>query len=295
MRIKKRRRGFKNFAALAARFSSETMSTLEPSTQRVYVRSLARLVEAFREWPLEAIQPADVLEYHSDLAKHSKALARQDVQVIRAVFSAAVGWGRIAANPLKGQLRIPALRPRMRYVTDEEISRALPHATEWLRAYVKLKLATGARKSDLLRLTDEDVLPAGLLIRPRKTAKTTGVQFTFEWSEDLVDTVKLLQRLRPAGAASLLSTRAGHSFIQPDGQANTFDKAWSRWQHRCLDAGALTERFQERDLRAKVASDSASLEDASARLGHSSTTITQRVYRRRARVIKPLAPTEEKP
>ena len=41
----------------------------------------------------------------------------------------------------------------------------------------------------------------------------------------------------------------------------------------------LRERFQERDLRAKVVSESASLVEASERLGHTDTGITQRVYR----------------
>jgi integrase len=50
----------------------------------------------------------------------------------------------------------------------------------------------------------------------------------------------------------------------------------------------VTERFQERDLRAKVATDSESLVEASQRLGHSDTAITQRVYRRRPVVIEPV-------
>ena len=40
------------------------------------------------------------------------------------------------------------------------------------------------------------------------------------------------------------------------------------------------ERFQERDIRAKVASDSETLIEANERLGHQSTSTTKRVYRR---------------
>ena len=50
----------------------------------------------------------------------------------------------------------------------------------------------------------------------------------------------------------------------------------------------VTERFQERDLRAKVASDSGSLVEASERLGHADTAITQRVYRRKPVRVQPL-------
>ena len=45
-------------------------------------------------------------------------------------------------------------------------------------------------------------------------------------------------------------------------------------------------RFQERDLRAKVASDSDTLVEASERLGHASTEITQRVYSRKPVRVK---------
>jgi len=52
-----------------------------------------------------------------------------------------------------------------------------------------------------------------------------------------------------------------------------------------------TDRFQERDLRAKVATDSNTLQETSERLGHSDTGITQRVYRRKPIVIEPLKRT----
>ena len=49
----------------------------------------------------------------------------------------------------------------------------------------------------------------------------------------------------------------------------------------------LTERFQFRDLRAKSASDDG-LEAASARLGHTNTAITERIYRRKPARVSPL-------
>jgi len=55
----------------------------------------------------------------------------------------------------------------------------------------------------------------------------------------------------------------------------------------------VTERFHERDLRAKVATDSNTLLEASERLGHSDTGITQRVYRRKPVVIEPLKKRRE--
>ena len=56
---------------------------------------------------------------------------------------------------------------------------------------------------------------------------------------------------------------------------------------KVLRETSLQERFQERDLRAKTASDMP-LELASALLGHADVRITQKVYRRRPDVVKPL-------
>ena len=56
---------------------------------------------------------------------------------------------------------------------------------------------------------------------------------------------------------------------------------------KVLEKTKVTDRFQERDLRAKVASDSDSLIEASERLGHADTAITQRVYRRKPVRIQP--------
>lgn len=48
----------------------------------------------------------------------------------------------------------------------------------------------------------------------------------------------------------------------------------------------MIERFTEHDLRAKVASDT-NIEHAQKLLGHSSSEITNRIYRRKPEKIKP--------
>lgn len=63
---------------------------------------------------------------------------------------------------------------------------------------------------------------------------------------------------------------------------------WQRFMDKVLETTDVTERFQERDLRAKVASESDTLEQASALLGHATTEITQRVYRRKPVRVLPL-------
>lgn len=69
--------------------------------------------------------------------------------------------------------------------------------------------------------------------------------------------------------------------------ANGFDSIWRRFLNKALKETKLTERFTEHDLRAKVASDLDS-EYARKLLGHSNIEITERVYRRKKQIIKPV-------
>ena len=56
-----------------------------------------------------------------------------------------------------------------------------------------------------------------------------------------------------------------------------------------MDETKVTEHFTEHDLRAKCASDAEALEHARQLLtAHADGKITERVYRRRPEVVKPL-------
>ena len=55
-----------------------------------------------------------------------------------------------------------------------------------------------------------------------------------------------------------------------------------------LSSTGIAERFQERDLRAKSASDDVDIEAARRRLGHTSEQITKTVYLRKGEVVTPL-------
>ena len=54
------------------------------------------------------------------------------------------------------------------------------------------------------------------------------------------------------------------------------------------EKNAISSRFQFRDLRAKSATDDDVLADASDRLGHSSQSLTKRVYIRKPTRVRPL-------
>ena len=102
--------------------------------------------------------------------------------------------------------------------------------------------------------------------------------------------VEEILRLPPrrVGDVPLFVTREGMPYIKESGSANAFDSLWQRFMDRVMAETKVKDRFQERDLRAKVASDSDTLQEASQRLGHADSAITQRVYRRKPVRVQPL-------
>lgn len=61
---------------------------------------------------------------------------------------------------------------------------------------------------------------------------------------------------------------------------------WQRFMNRVLEKTQVTEKFQEKDLRKKTASDMSS-ETAKNLLGHTSAQTTQKHYRLLGEVVEP--------
>lgn len=261
------------------------------STQRI---SINRLRKVFGKMRPAALKPVHVYKYH-DLVKKENGLyaAKHDVQTLRHVLTKCVDWGCLENNFIKGNVRIKKTPPRNRFVEDWEIAEALSVTSSYrgvlvCNAYTRFKLMTGLRRIDILNLRIADLREDGIHVTPSKTADTTGRKLIIEWVPELRELVEEIKRIPPRGIGFLFVTRTGKGYLDANRKANGFDSMWQRFMDKCIKDSGLVERFQERDLRAKVASESDTLEQASALLGHASTEITNRVYRRKPVRVLPL-------
>lgn len=119
-------------------------------------------------------------------------------------------------------------------------------------------------------------------VTPSKTEGTTGKSIVIEWSPELTAAVESAKSARPLDIAPwLFCTKAGDCYVADDGLASGWDSMWQRFMARLLKETKITARFTEHDLRAKVGSDSDSLERARQLLGHADAKITAKVYRRK--------------
>jgi integrase len=277
------------------RYALEVVPKKAPKTQADNVRAIAKLRAVFGTLPIATIEPRHVYRY-VDLRK-AKTAAHREIEVLSHVYTKAVEWGVIARHPFKGQVELSGQPPRDRYVEDWEVVEALAvqprqkqGGVRLVLAYIRVKLLTGLRRGDLLRLKVADCRDDGIHVRPHKTAQTTRKRQVILWSDELRAAIEEAKDARAVHISPwVFCNRDGECYVdEAAGTANGWDSLWQRYMARVLAETKVTERFHEHDLRAKCASDAATLEHARQLLAHADARTTDRIYRRAPERVKPL-------
>lgn len=107
---------------------------------------------------------------------HSRATCNIDIRTIKAAFSKAVEWGYLKYNQLSGYRQLPIHEKPLKYLTDSQIEkiRSLIKDKKWLWLF-EFYLNTGARRSEVLNLTWQDIKDDFILFRRTKTKKVRYV------------------------------------------------------------------------------------------------------------------------
>lgn len=285
----------KTVGQLLDRYSLEVIPTKGVLTQTENRRAVRRLRPVFGQMPIGSIRPMMIYQYAA--RSKSKAQARKEIRTFSHVYTKAVEWGLLDRHPFKGEVRLEGEPPRTRYVEDWELEECLLLESKrakgsvlMIQAYLRLKLLTGLRRGDLLRLTMDALREDGIHALPRKTAHSSGKRIIIEWSPALRDAVEMAKIARPVDIAPwLFCNRRGECYFDEAKEtASGWDSMWQRFMDRVLTETKVTERFTEHDIRAKSASDADTLEHAQSLLTHADSKITNKVYRRKPERVKPL-------
>jgi len=253
------------------------------------LRAIRRLSAVFGNLAITALRPTNAYQYLDKRGREARTAANREIEVLSHAYTKAIEWGLTDFHPIRGKVRKLSTPPRTRYIEDWELVEALKIASPMLTAYLHIKLLTGLRRGDLLRLTRRDIRDDGIHVMPHKTALTTGRRVIIEWTNELRSAVDLARSTRTKiGSVWLFSTRKGQPYIREDGSARAWNSLWQRYMARVLRETKVTERFTEHDLRAKCASDASSLERAQQLLTHADRDTTRRIYRRKPERVKPL-------
>lgn len=253
------------------------------------LRSIVWLRKVFGEVALTEIRPQHIYQYAERRGK--RTAAKREIEILSHAFTKSVEWGYLPRHPFKGEVRIKGNQPRDRYVEDWEVIEALAlparrkrGSVRMVQAYIRLKLLTGMDRSNLLRLEPaRHFRDDGIHVQRHKTAESTGKRTIYEWTPERRAAVADALAARPVDLGQFLfCTAQGKGYMNEEkGTASGFNSLWQNFIERVLAETKVQERFQERDLRAKCATDADSLERARALLAHATTATTLRIYRRK--------------
>lgn len=252
---------------------------LAPRTQADYREYVGKLRHAFGHMLPDDVTQPDLYAYHE--ARRAPVRANREITILGRIYSHAIRWRAATRNPVDGFL-YAAEPKRERAVSLAELRAFNRAAPRWLRVYLLLKLLTGLRQGDLLRLGAHSVdRERGLLrVRAGKTGRT--LEFRLTWA--LRACIRAAEALpRPREQLLWFCSQKGAT----RGQALTargFKSAWARAMAAWLTAGG--EHFREHDVRAATADHAA--RRAADLLGHESERVTKKHYLRGARRVTPL-------
>lgn len=284
----------KTIADLLDRYALQVVPTKKATTQQQNQVAIKRLRAVLGQAPITAIRPQTVYQYIDK--RQAKTAARREVEILSHAFTKAVEWGIIDRHPFKGEVRLSGEKPRTRYVEDWEVveclaleSKRLHGSVLAVQAYIRVKLITGLRRGDLLRLSMSDLKDDGIHVTPSKTAGSTGRSIILTWTDELRAAIDMAKVARPVRIAPwLFCNREGECYVKESGRAGGWDTMWRNFMDRVLKETEVKQRFNEHDLRAKCASDAETLAHAQALMAHADSKLTERVYRRKPQIVQPL-------
>lgn len=298
-----------NVAQLLDRYLLEVTPTKALRTQLPEPAYVVELKKVFGSAPVVGgVRPQHIYQYvdkrldrtEGAEPRKAKTQARNEIKILSHAFTKAVEWGYLDRHPFKGEVRLEGGKSRDRYIEDWEIVEVLAlkpfrkrGSVRMIHAYIRLKLLTGLRMTDLLLLQPGDAKEDGLHVRPSKTRNSTGARKIFAWTDEKgVDNGRRnafdqCLTVRPLDIAPwVFCTEDGGCYVEGNGLTTNFNSVWKRFMDRVLKETKVTTRFAERDLRAKAGSDVESLQRAQQLLGNADAKITLKHYRRRPEVVR---------
>lgn len=285
---------------LLDRYAHEVIPTKALATQITNQKEMIPLRRVMGDNRIDAIKPQHVYKYFDVRSrKHTddsgkitggKNAARREVALLSHAYSKAVEWGIIDKHPFKGEIRLEGSAPRTRYVEDWEVVECLSLTSKRthgsilaIQAYIRIKLLTGLRGTDLIKLTESQIKEDGIHIVTQKR----GRPIIYVWTDQLRTAVESARTARPVDISPyLFCNKDGECYAdEKTGKSSGWSSMWQRFMTRVLNETDVKERFTEHDLRAKCASDADSLEHARALLAHADSRLTDRIYRRKAEKV----------
>lgn len=260
------------FKDAADKYRREVIPTKRPSTQRVNLRELTKLIEYFDDppAPLASIRPVHIGEYmdwRTDKGKRATHSATRERALLSHLWNKCRRWGFTdLPNPCRG-IEGAGKAQRGVYVEDKLLAKVYKEACQPLRDAIDLAYLTGQRPADMLAL--EPPREGFLHFQQAKTEAKRRMKVQGELKAVLA---RIARRKKKLGITTI------RLVVDDTGRGLTKDQLRYRFDKAREDAKVPKAAFQFRDLRAKALTDkseSSGVHEAQKQAGHRSVTTTE--------------------
>ncbi len=251
--------------AIMAYKTTDAYLSKKPNTRSSYSSSLARIAAVFGELAPGQITPVHLYEY---LDRRPAAAGNRDLAVLSNVLKLCIRRGALTHNVCR-DVEKNSEPPRDRYVEDSELWWFAVTCPPELQTRIYVLYLTGTRGGQLRVLPRTAWNGSELVVPGAKRGRSnvyTGGRLTEVMSNALAS-----RRGKRAASSWLFPNRSGEMYT-----GNGWYKSWKRVMRSWVAAG--NQPFQQRDIRAKTASDSETLVEANRKLGHLNMSTTNAVY-----------------
>lgn len=276
----------KTVGDLLRRYDRDVIPGKGTKTQNDNRKCLTQLLKAFDGAPLDAITPQIIAQYRD--ARTAPVRANREIALLSHAFNMAREWGIYnRENPTRG-VRRNKEDPRDVYVTDEVWQAVYSEAPRDLRLAMDLAYLTGQRPADVRKMRWSEVSDDFLMVGQGKTSTKLRIRLHVDGLRTgLGRLLDQLDRSRPHLITSEDGKQLTESMLRLRFEPARKRAAAKAEAAKDPDLAAAIMQFQFRDIRPKAASEIISLEDASDLLGHTTQSMTKRVYRRVGKVVNP--------
>jgi len=166
------------FKALVEKFYSlhAQVNMTQPGRSEIY--RLKELKSCFGDRRLSEINQKDIEELKAHLIQKDKpSTVNRKLTTLKSLLNKAVHWGHLKESPAERVNKLREDNTRLRFLTENEVSKLLEAASPSLKTFILIGLNTGLRRSNIINLKWEDIDGRNGVIHVLKTksGKSYGI------------------------------------------------------------------------------------------------------------------------
>lgn len=192
------------FSDLWKKYQALELSKKAPATRDRVPGLVKRLLNFFGDKPVSRITRENVQEFIVACKNLKPNSINKYVATLSQILSAGIEWGYLKENPVKSSRPIKVREEPIPYLSDEQIAAILSKCNNFYRVLVIFLLETGARVSEAMRLTWNNIdFERDLITLRGKTQEVRSVPMLERLKKEFEGLSRIDQRVFPRALVTI--------------------------------------------------------------------------------------------